>query len=571
MKGASPLIGQVAAIGDGRPYNTALIVLDADFAPAWAAKNGLEGASIDDLAAHEGMRAAVQAGVDAGNARLARVEQVKKFTILKGDWAPGGEELTPTMKLKRRPIAAKYADEIEAMYREIAGLAFLRASRVRVGRMARMRMTLVAATATIAAFAAPTTASAAGTDCDGLQAADSTTPPTRSSRSTRARSAVGHFEPARAARSPSRAPARAATFERRRQDPDPLRLRRRDHDDPQPDLHQRPSRSRTTAARSSSAATACDDRGQQVLLQPDGGRRRRRRGELRARQAGLRRQPAWRSRAGRPARQHLRRPRAGQRRRCRRRRRLHRRELPLRHGRGQHLLRQRLGRRPGRRVEHRRGGERHARRQHLHGQRGGRRRRRRRRSRPAGPRSPATSSTSNKSDAVGREPRRRRPLPQRQRLLRHARPRATRCPTTQSDNRFAQQHGRPASFSTGRGGGEYDREPRGRLDQRPLRRQHGSRAPTSGFGGGLGLRRLQLDTPLDGAQPGGHRQRRSRPPSSSPPERGAFFGPSRGGGLFLAGNGRDVTSSRSRTRRSRATPPRAGSGIAGRGQPRAPR
>ena len=116
MKGASPLIGQVAAIGDGRPYNTALVVLDADFAPAWAAKNGLEGASLDELAAHEGMRAAVQAGIDAGNARLARVEQVKKFTILKGDWAPGGEELTPTMKLKRRPIAEKYADEIEAMY-----------------------------------------------------------------------------------------------------------------------------------------------------------------------------------------------------------------------------------------------------------------------------------------------------------------------------------------------------------------------------------------------------------------------------------------------------------------------
>jgi long-subunit acyl-CoA synthetase (AMP-forming) len=118
LKGASPLIGQVAAIGDGRPFNTALIVLDADFAPAWAAKHGLEGASIDDLAADERMRAAIQAGVDAGNARLARVEQVKKFTIIPGDWAPGGDELTPTMKLKRRPIAEKYADAIEAMYRK---------------------------------------------------------------------------------------------------------------------------------------------------------------------------------------------------------------------------------------------------------------------------------------------------------------------------------------------------------------------------------------------------------------------------------------------------------------------
>ena len=110
LKGASPLIGQACAIGDGRPYNTALIVLDADFAPAWAAKHGLEGASLEELATDEGMRAAVQAGVDAANAKLARVEQIKKFTIVPGDWAPGGDELTPTMKLKRKPIAEKYAD-----------------------------------------------------------------------------------------------------------------------------------------------------------------------------------------------------------------------------------------------------------------------------------------------------------------------------------------------------------------------------------------------------------------------------------------------------------------------------
>jgi long-chain acyl-CoA synthetase len=116
MKGASPLIGQVAAIGDGRPYNTALIVLDSDFAPAWAAQNGLEGVPLEELAADERMRAAIQVGIDAGNARLARVEQVKKFTIVPGDWAPGGDELTPTMKLKRHPIAEKYAAEIDAMY-----------------------------------------------------------------------------------------------------------------------------------------------------------------------------------------------------------------------------------------------------------------------------------------------------------------------------------------------------------------------------------------------------------------------------------------------------------------------
>ncbi len=62
------------------------------------------------------MIAAVQEGVDEANKRLARVEGIKKFTIVEGDWAPGGDELTPTMKLKRRPISAKYEDAINAMY-----------------------------------------------------------------------------------------------------------------------------------------------------------------------------------------------------------------------------------------------------------------------------------------------------------------------------------------------------------------------------------------------------------------------------------------------------------------------
>ncbi|HYM57109.1 MAG TPA: long-chain fatty acid--CoA ligase [Solirubrobacteraceae bacterium] len=116
LKGASPLIGQACVIGDGRSYNTALVVLDADFAPAWAARHGLQASSLEDLASEGAMRAAVQEGVDAANARLARAEQVKKFTLVRGDWAPGADELTPTMKLKRKPIGEKYANEIEAMY-----------------------------------------------------------------------------------------------------------------------------------------------------------------------------------------------------------------------------------------------------------------------------------------------------------------------------------------------------------------------------------------------------------------------------------------------------------------------
>jgi long-chain acyl-CoA synthetase len=116
LKSAGPLIGQAAVIGDRRSYNTALIVLDADGAPAWAKKNGIEETSLEALAANDKVREAVQAEIDKANEKLSRVEQVKKFHLVEGDWAPGGDELTPTMKLKRKPIEEKYGDEIEALY-----------------------------------------------------------------------------------------------------------------------------------------------------------------------------------------------------------------------------------------------------------------------------------------------------------------------------------------------------------------------------------------------------------------------------------------------------------------------
>jgi len=116
LKAASPLIAQACAIGDRRPFNTALIVLDIDYAPRWAAANGLGDLSLEVLAGYERVRDAVQEGVDRANARLSRVEQIKLFTIIRGDWAPAGDELTPTMKLKRKAISAKYAESIDAMY-----------------------------------------------------------------------------------------------------------------------------------------------------------------------------------------------------------------------------------------------------------------------------------------------------------------------------------------------------------------------------------------------------------------------------------------------------------------------
>ena len=104
IKSASPLIGQAIAIGDGRPYNVALITLDPD---------GAAGRSADD----PDVQRAVAEAVEQANSRLSRVEQIKRFELLPEEWLPGGEELTPTMKLKRKPIAEKYADRIEALYR----------------------------------------------------------------------------------------------------------------------------------------------------------------------------------------------------------------------------------------------------------------------------------------------------------------------------------------------------------------------------------------------------------------------------------------------------------------------
>jgi long-subunit acyl-CoA synthetase (AMP-forming) len=116
IKVSCPLVGSAVAIGDDRPYVVALLTLDPDAAAAYAAEHGLTDTSPAALAEHPLVRAAVDRGVKEANARLSRVEQVKKFTILPDVWEPGGDELTPTMKLKRRPIVAKYAVQIDELY-----------------------------------------------------------------------------------------------------------------------------------------------------------------------------------------------------------------------------------------------------------------------------------------------------------------------------------------------------------------------------------------------------------------------------------------------------------------------
>ncbi|TAM66799.1 fatty acid--CoA ligase FadD11 [Mycobacterium sp.] len=113
---ACPMVGVMITIGDGRPYNTALLVFDADSVGPHAAQRGLSDASPAALAADPEVVAQIAAGVAAGNAKLSRVEQIKRFRILPTLWEPGGDEITLTMKLKRKPIMAKYAEEIEQLY-----------------------------------------------------------------------------------------------------------------------------------------------------------------------------------------------------------------------------------------------------------------------------------------------------------------------------------------------------------------------------------------------------------------------------------------------------------------------
>ncbi len=126
IKSSSPLIDQVCCVGDQRPYNVALVSLDPDFAPMWAGQQGIEDVTVEALAANPDLLETVRAAVEQGNTKLARVEQIKRFLVLPREWVPGGDELTPTMKLKRKPIAEKYSDEIEGLYEgevgtEVAG------------------------------------------------------------------------------------------------------------------------------------------------------------------------------------------------------------------------------------------------------------------------------------------------------------------------------------------------------------------------------------------------------------------------------------------------------------------
>jgi long-chain acyl-CoA synthetase len=111
-----PLIGQACVIGDGRPFVSALLVLDAEVAPAWAKKQGVESTVLSELAQDPVVLEEIERNVAEANKRFSNVERIKKYTVLSKEWLPDSEEMTPTMKLKRRGIHSKYDADIEGMY-----------------------------------------------------------------------------------------------------------------------------------------------------------------------------------------------------------------------------------------------------------------------------------------------------------------------------------------------------------------------------------------------------------------------------------------------------------------------
>ncbi|MEM7325525.1 MAG: AMP-dependent synthetase/ligase [Actinomycetota bacterium] len=111
-----PLVGQAIAIGDARPFVSALVVLDPDVAPGWAANNGIEFESLEALAKDPKVVAEIEGALPQVMADFNNAEKVKKITILGEEWLPDTDLLTPTSKLKRRGIHARYAEEIEALY-----------------------------------------------------------------------------------------------------------------------------------------------------------------------------------------------------------------------------------------------------------------------------------------------------------------------------------------------------------------------------------------------------------------------------------------------------------------------
>jgi long-chain acyl-CoA synthetase len=112
---SSRFISQALVLGDRRPYIVALVTLDEPEMRRWAAERGLDG-DLSSLARHESVRRLVDEIVEGVNAERTRFEQIKRFAILPRDFSAEHDEVTPTLKLRRRICEQHFADEIEQLY-----------------------------------------------------------------------------------------------------------------------------------------------------------------------------------------------------------------------------------------------------------------------------------------------------------------------------------------------------------------------------------------------------------------------------------------------------------------------
>jgi len=113
----SPYITDAVVIGDKRPYLTVIIMIDQENVEKFAQDNDVPFSNYASLTRTAEVQQLIQDVIDAVNKKFARVEQVKKFWLLETQLTAEDEELTPTMKLKRKLVQQKYAEQIEAMYR----------------------------------------------------------------------------------------------------------------------------------------------------------------------------------------------------------------------------------------------------------------------------------------------------------------------------------------------------------------------------------------------------------------------------------------------------------------------
>jgi len=112
---AHPLVSQVLVVGDGRPFIGALVTLDAESLAVWAQERSLPTDPVA-LARHDALVAEVQSAVDTANEAVSRAESIRAFRVLAADWTEEGDQLTPSLKLKRHVLLRQFRSEIEDLY-----------------------------------------------------------------------------------------------------------------------------------------------------------------------------------------------------------------------------------------------------------------------------------------------------------------------------------------------------------------------------------------------------------------------------------------------------------------------